>query len=320
MAKKKPHVLVLHASPNDFRDDLESRFPQLPFTFVSSVNEVVPSLRRIEPEIVFSIRGDELPGPVHRTAAMFPSVKWLQVGGAGFDHLLPLDRRGLLVSNSAGILAPYLAESVMAGVLQINGNFLQYRRQQKDAVWCPQPFHSLEGKVIFIIGVGAVGGQVAKRARAFGMKIHGLRTVGQSHPDVETMFARNQLLEGVQTADVVSLHVALTEDTTDLINSVVFDRMKPGTILVNTSRGAVVNEEDMVEALRARKLRGAYLDVFRTEPLPPESPLWKLENVIITPHASDCVANSPQKLALFFAGNLKRWIYDGDIEKVVFRS
>jgi phosphoglycerate dehydrogenase-like enzyme len=300
-------VLVIHDRPEDFRAMLEGRFPALRFTFAGTPESVAPALAAGNPDAVFSIKQASFPAEAHRPAAAYPSVRWVQVGGSGYDHFLPWPRRDIKVSNCAGVLAPFLAETVIAGILTLNGNFPRYAEQQRQALWRPLAFRPLAGRTLLVVGLGAIGGHVARYAKAFGMTVLAIRRRGGAHPSVDEMHPPEALPELVARADVISLHVRLSEETRGMIGEPVFERCKPGAILVNTARGAVVDEAALIAALKSGRLAGAYLDVFEREPLPPTSPLWRLPNVLITPHASDNVVDWPLRLASFFADNLERW-------------
>ena len=134
---------------------------------------------------------------------------------------------------------------------------------------------------------------------------------------VDEMHTPEQLMTLLGRADVVSLHLPLSNDTHHLFGATALAAMRPGALLLNTARGAVIDEVAMIDALRSGHLGGAYLDVFETEPLSVQSPFWSLPNVLITPHASDNIVDYPEKFAAFFASNLNRWIRGESMENVL---
>jgi phosphoglycerate dehydrogenase-like enzyme len=300
-------ALVIHDQPDDFRAMLEARFPATRFTFATTPESVAPALADAQPEAVFSIKQASFPADAHRPAAAHPSVRWVHVGGSGYDHFLPWQRRDLRVTTCVGVLAPFLAETVMAGMLALNGNLLRYIEQQRKAVWQPLAFRPLAGQTLLVVGLGAIGGFVADYAKAMGMRVLAIRRQQSPHRSVDEMHPPEAMLDVIGRADVVSLHVRLSDETRGLIDARALARCKPGALLINTSRGPVVDEAALVSALQAGQLGGAYLDVFDTEPLPQSSLLWHLPNVLITPHASDNVGDWPLRLAQVFADNLERW-------------
>src|SRR5262249_13356935 len=158
---------------------------------------------------------------------------------------------------------------------------------QRERVWRPQVFRPLAGQTILIVGLGAIGAWVAHNAKAFGMRVLAIRRQPQSHDSVDALYRPGDLSAILGEADIVTLHVRLDQTTRRLIDARMLAAMKRGALLINTSRGAVVDEAALIDALNSGHLGGAYLDVFETEPLPPESPLWRLENVLVTPHAAD---------------------------------
>ena len=303
----KPSVLVLHDRPEDFRDLLRERFADLSFTYAATPDEVPAALDEARPEVVFSIKQSGFPGSAHRPVVDFPGVKWLQVGGSGYEHLVPWDARRLTVTNCAGVLSPYLAETVTGAMLMLNGGLPRYLRQQAAGLWAPRPFRPIRGQTLLVVGLGQIGGHVAANAKALGMRVLGMRRRRDPHPAADEMLPPDALLDALGRADVVSLHLRLNEETRGLFGRPAFAAMKPGALFINTARGPIVEEAALVEALESGHLGGAYLDVFETEPLPPDSPLWRVENVVLTPHASDNVVGWPRLFADFFADNLERW-------------
>ena len=300
-------VLIAHNEPDDFRDLLAGRFPDLRFVYAATAAEVVGGLRAHDPEVVFSVKHPGFPGPAHAPIPGHPSVRWIQVGGSGFDHLAPWDAERLAVTNGAGVLAPYLAETVTGAMLALGGGFPNYAEQQRERRWRPVSFTPLRGRTLLVLGFGRIGDCVARNAKALGMRVFGVRGRPAPHPDADDMHGTDMLEALLPEADFVSLHVRLDDTTRGLISREAIAAMKRGAYLLNTSRGAVVDEAALIDALRSGHLGGAYLDVFETEPLPAESPLWAMPNVLVTPHASDNIVGWPRRFAELFADNLERW-------------
>jgi phosphoglycerate dehydrogenase-like enzyme len=300
-------VLVIHDRPEDFSEMLVRRFPDIDFTFAPDLDQLPGRLGEINPQIVFSIAQPHFLGQPQRVAASHPSVEWLHIGGSGYEQFLPWPRLDLHVSNSAGVLARYLAETVIGGILAINGRFPVYLDQQRRHLWQQYAFRSLSEQTLLIVGLGAVGSHLATFAKGLGMRVLAIRRQQEPHPSVDGIYPPERLQDLLGQADVVSLHVRLADDTRHLINRQTLSRFKPGALLINTARGGVIDEPALIEALQSGHLGGAYLDVFETEPLPQASPLWTLPNVLITPHVSDSVTNWQMLFAEFFAENLERW-------------
>jgi phosphoglycerate dehydrogenase-like enzyme len=301
-------VLVLHDRPEDFRELLAARFPDLRIHYATSGEAVPGALESVRPDVVFSIKQPSSPSSYHRLAADFPTVRWFHVGGSGYEHILSWDGERLTVTHSAGVLARFLAETVTGAMLMLNGGFLRYLDQQRRAEWRQHSFRPLAGQTLAVVGLGEIGGRVAANAKALGMRVLGIRRSTAPHPAVDALFAPDALHLVLAEADVVSLHVRLDEETRHLIDHEALSVMKPGAFLINTARGPVVDETALVAALEDGRLGGAYLDVFETEPLPADSPLWRMDNVMVTPHVADSVPDWPARFAAFFADNLDRWL------------
>lgn len=300
-------VLIAHDEPDHFRDLLATRFPDVEFVYATTPQGVIEALARHDPEVAFSIKHPGFPGPAHVPIPAHPSVRWIQIGGSGFDHLLPWDAERVTVTNGAGVLAPFLAESVTGGMLALGCGFLNYVDQQRARQWKPMPFTPLRGRTLLVVGFGKIGECVAINARALGMRVLAVRGTPAPHPAADEMHGPEALRALLPRADFVSLHVRLNPATRGMLSRDELAAMKPGAYLVNTSRGPVVDEAALIEALRSGRLGGAYLDVFETEPLPAESPLWTMPNVLITPHSSDNIHGWPRRFAELFADNLERW-------------
>jgi phosphoglycerate dehydrogenase-like enzyme len=303
-----PAVLVAHDRPDDFAGLLAERFPRLRFEYATNGEAVLEKLASLQPQVVLSLKNPAFPGPMHKPIMACPSVRWVQIGGSGYDHMVPWDTGRLTVTNCAGVLARYLAETVTGAMLMLNGHFLKYLAQQRQARWVQGSFRPLCDQTLLVVGVGAIGGFVADNAKALGMRVLGIRRQGGAHRSVDAMYRFDQFLAALPEADVVSLHVRVAEQTRHLIDARSLAAMRPGSILINTSRGPVVDESALIRALESGHLRAAYLDVFETEPLPSSSPLWRVENLFLTPHVSDSVTDWPLRYAAFFADNLDRWL------------
>jgi phosphoglycerate dehydrogenase-like enzyme len=310
-------VLVAHDDPEPFRADLEARFPQLRFVYATSPEAVPEALAAHAPEVAFSVKHSGFPGPAHRLIVQHRSIRWVHVGGSGYDHLQPWDRMRVTVTNSVGILSRFLAETTTGAMLALNCGLVGYLAQQRERVWQPRPFPPLAEQTLLVVGLGHIGLHVAANAKALGMEVIAVRRSGEPQPSVDEVHPPPALLDLLPRADVVSVHVPHNEETTHLIDAAALAAMKPDALLLNTARGAVVDEAALVRALAAGRLRGAYLDVFEVEPLPTSSPLWAMPNVLVTPHAADNVTAWPSRFARLFADNLERWLAGEPLVNVV---
>lgn len=259
------------------------------------------------PEIVLLMRARGFSPGGYRALVAAPSVRWLQVAGSGAEHLPPWDPSRLVVSNAAHALAPFHAETVMGAIWAMNFGVARHALAQVHRRWRPQSFRSLAGQTLLIVGFGAVGAGVGRLARGFGMRVIGLRRSGQPHPDADEIRPAEALFDSLREADVVSAQPRYTERLRGLFDRRAFSAMKRGALFANTSRGGLVVEEDLIEALSLGQLGGAYLDVAQTEPLPPESRLWSAPNLMLTPHCADRVDDWLPRLADAFGENVARY-------------
>lgn len=234
-------------------------------------------------------------------------VRWIHSLGAGVETL-PFDllrRSEVVVTNSRGLYADALSEFVIAAMLWFAKDLRRLVRNQASHVWEPFTVHRLEGSTVGIVGYGGIGRAVARRAEALGMKTVIVR---RHEGDLDAV---------IGASDYLVLSTPLTPETRGLINGERIARMRQTSVLINVSRGAVVDEAALVNALREKRIRGAALDVFDTEPLPPDHPLWSLDNVLISPHSADKTSDSHDRAMGFFLHNLERFRQEESLENVV---
>jgi phosphoglycerate dehydrogenase-like enzyme len=299
-------VLLVDEHAGAWVGRLRQRFPDLPVEACTEAAALPGLLAAFRPTIAYSCKTDAIPGPAHRPLLDCPSLAWLQVGGSGYDHLAGWESRPFLLTNGKGVLAPYLAETVMGALLALSFGLPRYLRQQQARLWQKHTSQPLAGRTMLVVGTGAVGRAVAERARPFGLRLIGLNRTLSPLPAFDALRPLAELRHSLAEADIVSLHLRLTPETRGLIDRSMLAAMRPGTLFLNSARGGLVDEAALVEALAAGRLAGAWLDVFATEPLPPESPLWRLDNVVLTPHCADTVAGWEERFAGFFLENLER--------------
>ncbi len=300
-------VLIYADNAESLAADLRARCPGETVHAVDRAETLPGALRAHRPEVVFSIKSMTLGPETHRPILGCESLRWLHVGGSGFEHVLGWDTGRITVTNCVGVLAPFLAETVIGALVALNCGLIRYHAQQRHRVWRQHTFRPLAGQTLLIVGAGAIGAEVASRASGLGMRVIGLRRSGEPVAGVGEIRTPDALTASLAEADAVSLHLRLTPDSEGLFDAAMFAAMTPGAIFINTARGGHVVERDLVAALEAGHLGGAYLDVFETEPLPAESPLWEAPNLLISPHAADGVEDWEARFAALFAENLENW-------------
>lgn len=245
-----------------------------------------------------------------------PKLRWLQASMAGAGevarraNLLETD---VTITTASGIYSNPLAEFTLMTMLQHAKKLDRLRAEKARKIWRQDFVDSIEGKTLCIIGMGNIGRAIAKRAKPFGMHIVGVkRTIRDddpSHEHTDDLRTTDDLHNTVAEADYVAVALPGTPETIHLVDAGVIDAMKADAYFVNVGRGAAVDEEALIQALKNGHLSGAGLDVFEVEPLPEESPLWEMENVIISPHATDMVPSLINPLQTdLFCENLRRYL------------
>jgi phosphoglycerate dehydrogenase-like enzyme len=246
-------------------------------------------------------------------------LRWIQCITAGVDPELAAAVRGgdIVVTNGAGIAAGPIAEHALAGMLALARNLPTALRLQADARWdrlavmsgTGSGLRELGGSAVAILGLGPIGRAVARAVAAFGATVRGVRRRPElgAPPPLEAVVGPGELRPLLAWADFVVVAVPETPATDGLIGAAELAAMRPSAYLVNVARGAVIDEEALVAALRRGGIAGAALDVFTREPLPAESPLWTLQNVIVTPHVAGATPHYFERALDLFVDNLERW-------------
>lgn len=258
------------------------------------------------------------------------ALKWIQVPAAGVNRLLQaqnLVENDVIVTNSAGVMAPPLADQVLGYILSFSRSLPQQFKAQERGEWLTssewinsKKLHLIElaGQTVGIVGYGKIGEEVAKRAKAFGMRVVATKTrPSGDYPNVDEMWSANELDRLLAESDYVVIAAPLTPQTDGLIGRAQLEKMKPSAYFINIARGQLVREQELIEVLREYKIAGAALDVFEQEPLPRDSPLWGLDNVILTPHSSGNFTGYMQRAAELFSENLRRYLSHEPLINVV---
>lgn len=245
-------------------------------------------------------------------------LKWFQSWSAGVNSL-PLDQmeaKGISLTSANGVHTYPISETIFALMLSLTRKIHTYVKNQQAKVWHHAHMKlEIHEKTIGIIGVGAIGRETAKIAKAFGMNVLGVRHSGRPADFVDEMYTVNQLNEVLPQCDYVVVALPLTKGTYHLFGKEQFEQMKSSAFFINIGRGDIVVEEELAAALQDGTIAGAGLDVFETEPLAADSPLWEMENVIITPHTAGSTEYYNQRvvenilipnLKTYLSGNIPR--------------
>ncbi|WP_078598291.1 D-2-hydroxyacid dehydrogenase [Evansella clarkii] len=238
-------------------------------------------------------------------------LRWLQTWSAGINSLplKELENEKTLLTNATGVHAYPISETIFALMLGLTRKVHTYVRNQQEKLWHHANMGmEMHGKTLGVIGVGAIGKETAKIAKAFNMTVIGIRNSEKQEENVDEMYTMDKLNEILPRCDYVAVTLPLTEQTNRLFKAEQFKLMKESAFFVNIGRGQLVVEEDLIKALKNGEIAGAGLDVFEQEPLEETSPLWDMENVIVTPHTAGSTEYYNQRLMEdIFIPNLKNF-------------
>jgi phosphoglycerate dehydrogenase-like enzyme len=250
-------------------------------------------------------------------------LRWVQVGSAGVEtYLSPeLVESEVVLTNAKGIYGTQLAEHTLAFIFAFARNFHVLWRRQQQEVWESRNAlapHELRGETLLVVGLGGTGYDTAWRAHALGMRVQAVTSTMRPFPDfIRKAGGKERLHEYLGEADYVALCCALTPETRKLFGDREFEAMKPTAYLTNVTRGGVIDTEALVRALERGAIAGAGLDVTDPEPLPPGHPLWRMENVILTPHTSGHSPHANGRMFALLKENLRRFVSGEPLLNVV---
>ena len=258
-------------------------------------------------------------GHVRDLVRVAPKLRWVQASMAGAGEVAEkagLQDTDVVVTTASGVYSGPLAEFAMMALLQHVKGLDRLRRDKAEKRWREAHTDTLYGKTLCIVGMGNIGRAVAARARPFGMRVVGVKRAVREDDEAwgyaDELYATQDLRSALRKADYVVVTLPGTPETHRLLGAKAISAIKPGAYFVNVGRGKTVDEEALVEALKSGRLSGAALDVFEEEPLPEESPLWELPNVILSPHSTDNVPGLTNELqSELFRDNLRRYL-DGE--------
>lgn len=254
-----------------------------------------------------------------------PDLRWVQATSAGIGQFVRrtgLVDSGLTFTTAAGTHAVPLAEFALMGVLHFVKGVPELRRWQEDRRWERYTTRRLSGLRVVVVGLGGIGRRVVEVFSALGVEVVGVGRPGRTYdiPGLAAVHPFTDIDAAVAGADALVLACPLTDETEGLITSDRLNALAPGAVVVNVARGQVVDEPALIEALERGRLAGACLDVFSTEPLPGDSPLWGMDNVIVSPHSASTVDTENAILTELFTDNLRRWLDDRPLRNLFDRK
>ncbi|MDR1570133.1 MAG: D-2-hydroxyacid dehydrogenase [Oscillospiraceae bacterium] len=258
--------------------------------------------------------------------ALAPNLKWLQASSAGIERYLSGGslRESATLTNASGAFGATIAEHMMACLLMFYRRMPLYMRHQSAREWIPEPANrTVDGSIVTIVGLGDLGESFARRIRPFGARVLGVRRDTANPPDfVDELYPVSELDRAIVNADAVALCLPDTPQTRGILSKERIRALKPGAVVINVGRGSAIDESALIDALQEGRLGGAALDVFQQEPLPNDSPLWDLDNVIITPHVSgrDYDPHNQEIIFNIFYDNLCRFVKGEPLKNIVDRA
>lgn len=247
-------------------------------------------------------------------------LRWCQSVDAGIEKLLTPDfvRSDVVLTNSKGKQVVQVSEHAFALLLALTRRIVYcYGEENILDTWDRGGCEELCGKTVGVLGVGHIGREIARKAKAFGMKVRGLDVTPVFVPYVDELYSSDQIEEFFSGLDVLIISAALTEKTRGVVNGHLISMMNKGGYVINVARGPIVVEKDLIEALKHGPLAGAGLDVFVKEPLPLDSELRRLPNVVLTPHLAGSSPRYRERVFVLFIENFRRWIQGQSLINVV---
>jgi len=307
------HAFELWNPPSEMPERIRARWPEMRVVHLPRYDRILDELPDSDIFVGFSLRPEQF--------ALARKLKWLHSTAAGVGQLMypELRKSGIEVTNASGVHSIPMAEHILGTLIALARRFPDCFRYQQQARWAQQELwnapvrpRELRGQILLFIGFGAIGREVAKIIRPLGMRVWAVTRSGRAEEGLaEQVFPASKLDEALAQADFVVLAAPETPETRKMIGAREFALMKPSAYFLNVSRGALADEPALISALEQHKIAGAALDVASQEPLPPENPLWKLDNAFITPHMSAVSEHLWERQTNLLMENLERW-FAGD--------
>ncbi|MBI3669185.1 MAG: D-2-hydroxyacid dehydrogenase [Acidobacteria bacterium] len=303
------HHFTLWRAPAEMAEQVRRRWPKMNVVHLPTYDRLDDEVVDIDIFVGFSLRPEQF--------VRARKLKWIHSTAAGVSQLMYPELRAsrVIVTNISGVHAIPLAEHILGTLVALARNLPAAVRYQQERRWAQQEIwdsplrpRELAGQVLLVVGFGAIGREVARRIRPLGMKIWAVTRSGKADTKLaDRVLPASRLDEALRGADFVVLAAPETPETRHLIGARQLVRMKPTAFLLNVARGSLVDEAALTAALGRHAIAGAALDVTQHEPLPPESPLWGLDNVFITPHISAVSEHLWERQTALLLENLERW-------------
>lgn len=310
------HAVLVLGNPTDPRLAMLAALPDATSITVGACREAFAQAAPDATVILnWALGGREL---LRQVLAMAPRVRWIHARAAGLDTLLfpELVASPAILTNGRGVFSEPLGEFAMAAALFFAKDLRRMVASQQAGRWDPFEVTEIAGQTMGIIGYGDIGRACARRARALGMQVLALRRHPAAEPDAEVLGPEGKM-ELLARSDYVVLSAPLTPETDGIIGAAELAAMKQTAVLINIGRGPLVREPDLIEALRARRIRGAALDVFNREPLTPGHPFYAFDNLLLSPHCADHTPGWLARAMQLFLDNFELFRHGRPLRNVV---
>lgn len=306
-------AIVLDEHADDYVARLAPQFPDVRFHAARTPADAEASVA--DADIVIAL-AHKLPPELLRKAR---ALKWVQALTTGTDALIGILPSHVLLTSTRGVHGPQMSELAFMHMLALNRNFGRMRDSQTKGIWDRYPQPLLDGKTIVIVGVGILSEHLAQRCKLFGMRVMGVSSGRKDVANFERIYPRAALREAAALADFLVLLVPLSSETRHLINADILAAMKPSAFLINLARGGVVDEAALIDYLQNGRIAGAGIDVFSTQPLPGDNPLWRMPNVVITPNVGGFSDRFVEQTLSIVAPNMQAFLDGraGDLMNIV---
>jgi phosphoglycerate dehydrogenase-like enzyme len=297
-------VLIVDTHANVYADALRREFPGLQVEAAADLAALPADLSGFDVLVAFGIAvNDEVLGRL-------TGLKWIQSLATGVDHFLrsPALEPSVLITSGRGIHGPMMREMAAFLMMCLSHNVLRQVADQRAHVWERRLWTTLYQKTAVVVGIGVSGQAVGELLAAFGMRVIGVTRTPRDVPGFASMIRTGQLAEAAGIADYLINILPGAPENTGVFDRAVFAAMKPEAFFINIGRGETVDEAALIEALREKRIAGAALDVFTRRPLPPDSPLWDMPNVVITPHVGGYVAEYEDYVMPIVVENMRHYL------------
>jgi D-2-hydroxyacid dehydrogenase (NADP+) len=310
-------ALIVDIHAEQYRDRLREAFPALQFTLFPNGRQVAGDLSDIDVMIMFGIEVQDF------MLACAPRLKWIQSLATGVDHFLrcPSLKPNVLITSGRGIHGPPMREQVVYMMMAVSRDAVRQVGDQKAHFWERRLWSTLHGKTAAIAGTGVVGSAIAELLKALGMHVIGITRTQRQTAGFDEMVATDRLADAARRADFLINMLPASQDNIGIFDAKVFGAMKPSAYYISAGRGQTVDQAALLAVLRERRIAGAALEVFQTEPLPAESPFWDLPNVFITPHIGGYVIEYEDFIMPLIVDNMRLFLdgRPGEMQNIVAR-